>query len=132
MCGLGWYSILNIGVERFIPANFRFDPRCQSFRRALLIHSHDAKLIGCGDTVRTTEISSDGFLQPPAAGVTSVLEQMRQRDLEAGKEWRRQNVASLARELEGARKAIAITAVDADDVDIRVDDPVFDDGGVLV
>ena len=64
--------------------------------------------------------------------MASIFEHVRQRDLEAGKNCRRQHVACLARKLERSREAIPIAAVDADHIDIGVGDPVFEDVCILV
>jgi hypothetical protein len=59
-------------------------------------------------------------------------EDARQRHLEAGQERRRQHVAGLARELDGSSEAIAVSGVDADDVDVGIDNPVLEDVRALV
>ena len=56
----------------------------------------------------------------------------RQRDLKSRQQWCDQHVAGLARELDRATEAPLVTAVDADDIGLRVDDPVFNDGSAVV
>ena len=77
--------------------------------------------------VRDVEVDAEG-----AGEVTSVAEDERERDVETGEERRGKHVASLARELHGPGEAVALAAIDANHVDLRIDDPVFDDGRVLV
>ena len=57
---------------------------------------------------------------------------MRQRDLEPWQQLRRQHVARLARDLDGSIESIAVSGVDADDVDVRIDHPVLEDVRALV
>jgi hypothetical protein len=62
----------------------------------------------------------------------SVAEHARERDVEPGEERRREDVVCLPRELDRPAEAVAVAAVDADDVDLGVDDPVLADAELLI
>jgi len=64
--------------------------------------------------------------------VTSIAEHVREGDVEAGEEWRGEHVASLAGQFDGSSEPIGVAPVDADHVNLGIDDPVFNDGRVLV
>jgi len=64
--------------------------------------------------------------------VTSVAEHVRERDVETWEEGRGEHVSSLARQLDGSSEAIAVTAVDADHVDLLIDHPILEDVPPLV